>query len=92
MRQKEEETSGITAAQQDVNVDRSEESWGSLHEQYEQMIGIKSNSSTSTISAANQKKIEEEIAEEMLKISNQHLIEDEDNYSDEDFNFGLNEV
>ena len=66
MRQKEEETSGITAAQQDVNVDRSEESWGSLHEQYEQMIGIKSNASTSTISAANQKKIEEEIFERSL--------------------------
>jgi len=64
------------------------------------------NTSISTVNAAAAIKIEEEIAEEIQKLHGQNSkantsnlsieqaeeIIEEDNYSDEEFNFGLNEV
>ena len=105
---------GILSASQDIGGDKSEESWGSLHDQYEQMIGLNEkgksddgNTSISTVGAAAAKKIEEEIAEEIqklhgssnakantsnLSIEQAEEIIEEDNYSDDEFNFGLSEV
>ena len=64
------------------------------------------NTSLSTVNAAAAIKIEEEIAEEIQKLHGQNAkantsnlsieqaeeIIEEDNYSDDEFNFGLNEV
>lgn len=52
------------------------------------MIGISKNKGASKA----QKKIEEEIDEEMQQFTMAESIEEDDNYSDEEFNFGLNEV
>lgn len=40
------------SAQQDVSLERSEESWGSLHEQYEEIININNNKNVSKVGAA----------------------------------------
>ena len=74
-------SSEIVAGYQDVSVGKSSGSWGSLNDGYD-MPQQQSKGDT---------RIEDEIDEEIRKFDSGQ-IDDDDDYSDDDFNFGMSEV